>query len=54
MWTSWDIVNTWEDHNSRDYINGVSYPSYKYWVDNQNIYFGYVLRNKDGNAVSLA
>lgn len=54
LWTSWDIVNTWEDYNSRDYINGVSYPSYKYWVDNQNIYFGYVLRNKDGNAVSLA
>lgn len=45
IYTSWDIVNCWED---------VSYqrPD-KYWVDNQYIYFGYVLRNSNGDTVAL-
>lgn len=45
LYTSWDIVNCWE--------NVSYYRPDKYWVDNQYIYFGYVLRNSNGDTVAL-
>lgn len=53
IWTSWDIVNSWSGYNTPYVINGNLYPSYKYWIDNQYIYWGFALRDKKGNAVSL-
>lgn len=47
FYTSWDIVNTWYDtYDTRD-----GYICKKYWVDNQYINSGYVLRNKNNNQV---
>lgn len=53
FWTSWDIVNTWYDQSSSMVINGISYPKYKYWIDNQYINFGYALKNANNDTVIL-
>lgn len=45
FYTSWDIVNCWEDVDTNR--------SDKYWVDNQYIYFGFILKDSNGNMVSL-
>jgi hypothetical protein len=54
IYTSWDIVNTWSDYSyARADINGSSYPNWKYWIDNQYLYYGWTLRNSNGTVVSL-
>lgn len=54
IYTSWDIVNTWGEYiPERADINSLHGPQWKYWIDNQYIYFGWTLRDSSGNAVSL-
>lgn len=50
IYTSWDIVNTWADED--DTTDG--YLDKKYWIDNQYITYGYVLRySSTNNTVAL-
>ncbi len=48
FYTSWDITNTWYNYNTSQ-----TYFSHKYWVDNQYIRYGVVLRNSQGHTVPL-
>ena len=49
FYTYWDITNTWYDRSSQ--IN--NRPLCKYWVDNQYITMGFVLKDPNGNVVPL-
>lgn len=49
FYTHWDITNTWFDKNSTS--NG--YLDCKYWIDNQYIMFGFVLKDPQGKVVPL-
>lgn len=49
FYTYWDITNSWSDRYNWD----DDYLTCKYWVDNQYIMYGFVLKDSDGNVVSL-
>ena len=49
FYTYWDITNTW--HDRTDKVNG--YYCCKYWVDNQYLAYGFVLKDPNGNVVPL-
>lgn len=49
FYTYWDITNTWDD---RCNYNG-EYLGCKFWVDNQYILWGFVLKDPLGNVVPL-
>jgi hypothetical protein len=49
FYTYWDITNTWSSRYS--YQDG--YLKCKYWVDNQYITMGFVLKDPNGNVVPL-